>query len=145
MKAEKRRARAKRKAKALAKGVHARQPQPLIIGKRSPKMDIKISSPSEENLWRLETYDDTLAGSIIVRVPVKIDGSLDLSREPKFRGGTFIQGGKIRIEFDLSGPSLTSAIASWPEKCLAAIQEVQSQMFKSALLDPSGAPLKPQA
>jgi len=107
-------------------------------------MDIKISSPSEKNLWRLETYDDPLAGSIVVWVPVKIDGSLDLSREPKFRGGTFIQGFRI-IEFDLTGPSLTSAIASWPEKCLAAIKEVQSQMFKSALLDPSGQPLKPQA
>lgn len=107
-------------------------------------MDFKITSPSQANLYRIETYEDSAAGSILVRIPVTLDGDIDLSRDLRFRGTTIVNG-KIRIEFDLAGPTLKSAVESWPELCKAAMEAVQSQMFKSALLDGSGQPIKPQA
>jgi len=113
--------------------------------KRRTKVEIKVQCPIEENFYRIETFDDLLAGTIRVQVPYHFDGSIDTTRLPRFRGSTFIHGGKVRIEFDLDGPTLTSAVASWPSRCTKAIEEVQSQMFKSALLDQSGQPLKPQA
>jgi hypothetical protein len=106
---------------------------------------LNITAPSRDTFYRLEEYADLAAGSILVKTPITLEGDRDLLCVTLYRGVTFVNGGQIRVEFDLDGPSLADAINSWTPLCRKAIEEVQSQIFKSAILSPDGKPIKPQA
>jgi hypothetical protein len=108
-------------------------------------MPTKVTPFTEEHLYRTETFVDEAAGWITAKVPVYFDGSIDLRRLPVFRGATILSG-KVRIEFDLPGPTLNKAIEGWTAACTKAVEAVQSEMLRGAILDGSGQPItQPQA
>jgi hypothetical protein len=101
--------------------------------------DIQIQPISEENFYRTERYEDAEAGSITALIPVLRDGTLDLTRKPKFLGSTVVAG-RLKFQFILDGPTLSKAVESWPLKLKEAIEQYQSDSTH-ALVSPDGSPL----
>lgn len=100
---------------------------------------VNIMPVLEENLYRIEIFKDAKAGDITVHIPVLSDSTMDIARLPKFFGSTVV-GGRFQITFELPGPTLAKAIAGWSEECAKAIDKLESELVKQALLTPPAEP-----
>ena len=74
-----------------------------------------------ENLYREESFTDFKVGAIRKLTPVKVDGSVDDSRDPVFSGQTQLMSpqGPIPVSCLIEAKTLQDAIDQFP----AAIQE----------------------
>lgn len=84
------------------------------------------ASVDKNNLYREETYTDLHAGTIKHFVPVKIDGSADLSRSAVYMGQTQIMSGSgpLPIQCMLEARTLEEAIAAFPAAVNKAVEEL---------------------
>jgi hypothetical protein len=84
------------------------------------------ASVDKNNLYREETYTDLHAGTIKHFVPVKTDGSVDLSRSAVYMGQTQIMsgGGPLPIQCMLEARTLEEAIAAFPAAVNKAVEEL---------------------
>jgi hypothetical protein len=94
-------------------------------------MDIPTTPLSEmqldrHNLYREETFTDLKLGSIKRLSPVQIDGSADLSRQPRFLGQTQLmsQLGPVPVNCEIEARTLEEAIDKFPAAVNAAVEEM---------------------
>ena len=79
-----------------------------------------------ENLYLEEVFTDLGAGTIRRLTPVKTDGSADVGRDILFMGQAQVMSamGPLPLQFELAGPDLESAIASFPTAAEAAVKKM---------------------
>lgn len=99
-----------------------------------PPMSADSMSVDLENLYREESYTDLQAASVRVLVPVKSDGSTDLSRPHMFIGDTTLmtQMGPIPVQFPLEAETLQQAFDLFPEGVQQAIQRLNERAREMA-------------
>jgi len=87
------------------------------------KMDIN-------NLYREESYTDLKTGGIRKLVPIRIDGTEDLSRTALFTGHTQLMSphGPIPIQGTIDAITLEQAVAKFP----AAMEDAMNRMIEEA-------------
>ena len=88
-----------------------------------PKIaDIKINP---DNLYKEESFTDLTLATIRILTPVRIDGSIDESREPIFTGMTQLMSpnGPIPVQCIIEGAkNLSEAAAKLPEAIEKTVQ-----------------------
>jgi hypothetical protein len=94
---------------------------------RNSVSDIKVDTA---NLYREDTFTDLKVASIRRLTPVKLDGTVDESRQPIFTGETHVMtgAGPVPIECHIEGKTLEEAMANFPEAIQEAIAEMAARM-----------------
>lgn len=106
-------------------------PDKKIAGTDEAQVDIA-------NLYREENYTDLRIGSLQKLVPVKVDGSDDPSRTPKFIGQAQLmtQYGPIPISAPINAVTLEEACKKFPEALDQAMdrlaEEAQRRQIEEA-------------
>ncbi len=82
------------------------------------------------NFYREEAYTDLKTGGIRKLVPIKMDGSLDDSREALFSGHTQVMSphGPVPIQGAIEAKTLEEAVRAFPE----AMEGAMKQMIEEA-------------
>ncbi len=84
------------------------------------------------NLWKEENFTDLQVGSIRKMTPIKIDGSVDESREPSWSAATNIMtpSGALPISGEINATSLEEAVANFSDAINEAIKKLQEDMIR---------------
>ncbi len=88
--------------------------------------DIEVD---KDNLYREETYTDLKVASIRQLVPIKVDGSVDESRERMFMGETTLmsQRGPLPVQAPIEAKTLAEAFEKFPEAVNKAVEQLIEQ------------------
>lgn len=104
----------------------------------------------KNNLYREESYTDMKVASIKKLIPIKSDGTPDLSRQQRFTGYSQVvtPGGPIPINFIIEANTFEEAMDKFPEALELAVQqmieelkEIENEQASRIIipgLDPSG-------
>ncbi len=78
------------------------------------------------NLYREEIFTDLKVASIRKLIPIKIDGSVDESREPIFTGQTTLMSGAgpLPVQTQIEASTLEEAAARFPEAIKEAVERL---------------------
>lgn len=89
--------------------------------------DVKMDAA---NLYREESYTDLKTGGIRKLVPVKSDGSEDMSREAIFTGHTQLMSphGPLPIQGGIEAKTLEEAVLGFPQ----AMEDAMNRMIEEA-------------
>lgn len=84
--------------------------------------DVKLDSNA---LYREEVFTDRRAGTIRKLTPIKLDGSLDSSRNVLFSGQTQLltPAGVLPLVFDIEAATLKDALDRFPEGVKNALEQ----------------------
>jgi len=95
----------------------------MAMNDQKPLIEISID---RNNLYREETFTDLHAGTIKHFVPIKSDGSVDLSRTAVYMGQTQIMSGSgpMPIQCMLEANNLEEAIVAFPSGVNKAVEEL---------------------
>lgn len=118
--------------------------------------DVSVT-PTKNTLLGLDPgglYEHTLIvdpehGEITILTPVTVGHLRDVSRPRRFFSSVTVtvRGTPRQIRFEIEAGSLAEAVQKWLETAGAvgqkAIEEIEAQMFKSALTVPAGARMPP--
>ena len=87
-----------------------------------------------DNLYREESITDLAAATIRQLVPIKPDGSEDLSRPRRFIGDTTLmtQMGPIPVQFPLEAETIEEACEQFPEGVKGAIERLNERAKEMA-------------
>jgi hypothetical protein len=98
-------------------------------------------------LYREEIYTDRKAGTLRVLVPVKRDGTPDVSRTTVYSGEAQLltNMGPLPISFDIDATSLADAVAKYAdaaktgvERAMRELMELRRQASSSIVIPQSG-------
>jgi hypothetical protein len=94
------------------------------------QMDLEEMKVDTANLYEEQSYTDLRVASIRRLIPVKPDGSRDLSRNPIFVGHTNVMSsvGPLPIESPIEAKTLEEAIEKFP----AAVQDALERLVERA-------------
>ena len=110
-----------------------------MINARGTKItDVKINT---DNLYREESFTDLTFATIRHLTPVKIDGSIDESREAIFTGMTVLMSpnGPIPVRCIIEGAkTLNEAAAKLPEATEKTVQAMITEAQKMQCQESSG-------
>jgi hypothetical protein len=83
-----------------------------------------------ESLYREDTYTDRRIGTIRVLSPVKIDGSIDLTRQILYVGETQLltTGGVLPLVFEIEATSLGDAAEKFAAGAEGAIERTRREI-----------------
>ncbi len=89
--------------------------------------DVKMDTT---NLYREESVTDLKVGGIRILTPIKLDGSVDSSREAIYSGHTQIMSphGPVPIQGAVSAKNLEGAVAGFPQ----AMEDAMAKMIEDA-------------
>lgn len=102
-----------------------------------------------DNLYLEEVFTDLGAGTIRRLTPVQVDGGADTARAILFMGQAQVMSamGPIPLQFELDGPDLANAIASFPaaaeeavRRMVEEIREMQRQQASQIVVPTGGMP-----
>lgn len=102
----------------------------------------------DQNLFREEMFTDQRVGTIRRLTPVTVGGEVDPARPVLFIGQASVMTpmGSLPLSFELDGPSLKEAVASFGEAAQHAveeaareIQEMRRQAASSIVIPDAGA------
>ena len=102
-----------------------------------------------DNLYLEEVFTDLGAGTIRRLTPVQADGGADTARAILFMGQAQVMSamGPIPLQFELDGPDLARAIASFPvaaeeavRRMVEQIREMQRQQASQIVVPTGGMP-----
>ena len=94
------------------------------------KINLENISVDEAGLYREEMITDLKAASMQVLTPVKVDGSVDETRQKKFVAQTQLmsRAGVLPVTAHIEAESLADAIEKFPE----AVKEAVDRMVEEA-------------
>jgi len=92
--------------------------------------DINDIEVDVNNLYREEAITDLKVASIRKLTPIKLDGSIDESRDPIFTGQSHVMtpGGAVPINSQIEAKTLEEALRKFPEAIKGAVQKMVDEV-----------------
>lgn len=115
----------------MEKTINAKAPQ-------QPEQQIRPIDP--QKFCNVQTFTDNDGGTILMYTPCLPDGSLDLVRQPFFRGQINVNNQSVILNMP-GVERLEDAVSQWAAHVKAMLDEVRTNMLRNRLLQ--SAPLSP--